>query len=38
MINDRGLDTKIEVDGRISPLNIETYGKEVIVPENKFPF
>lgn len=28
MINDRGLDTKIEVDGRISPLNIETYGKE----------
>ena len=27
-INDRGLDTKIEVDGRISPLNIETYGKE----------
>ena len=28
MINDRGLDSKIEVDGRISPLNIETYGKE----------
>lgn len=28
MINDRGLDTKIEVDGRISPLNIETYGKK----------
>ena len=27
-INDRGLDTKIEVDGRISPFNIETYGKE----------
>lgn len=28
MINDRGLDTKIELDGRISPDNIRTYGKD----------
>ncbi len=28
MINDRGLDTKIEVDGRISPANLQTYGRE----------
>ena len=28
MIRERGLDTKIEVDGRISPANIQTYGKE----------
>jgi len=27
MITDRGLKTKIEVDGRISPDNIRTYGK-----------
>ena len=27
MITDRGLNTKIEVDGRISPDNIRTYGK-----------
>ena len=27
MIEERGLDTKIEVDGRISPENIRTYGK-----------
>lgn len=27
MIDERGLDTKIEVDGRISPENIRTYGK-----------
>ncbi len=27
MIKERGLDTKIEVDGRISPENIRTYGK-----------
>ena len=26
MIQDRGLDTKIELDGRISPDNIRTYG------------
>ena len=26
MIDDRGLNTKIEVDGRISPENIKTYG------------
>lgn len=26
MIDDRGLNTKIEVDGRISPDNIKTYG------------
>lgn len=28
MINERGLSTKIEVDGRISPQNIQDYGKE----------
>ena len=28
MIDDRGLDTKIELDGRISPDNIRTYGKD----------
>lgn len=28
MIRERGLDTKIEVDGRISPANIQMYGKE----------
>lgn len=28
MIKGRGLNTKIEVDGRISPANIEKYGKE----------
>lgn len=28
MINERGLDTKIELDGRISPDNIRTYGKD----------
>ena len=28
IINARGLDTKIEIDGRISPQNIQTYGKE----------
>lgn len=27
MITDRGLNTKIEIDGRISPDNIRTYGK-----------
>ena len=26
MIDERGLDTKIEIDGRISPQNIEAYG------------
>ena len=26
MIDDRGLDTRIEIDGRISPQNIEDYG------------
>ena len=30
MICDRGLQTKIEVDGRISPANIETYGKDLV--------
>ncbi len=29
MINERGLDTKIELDGRISPDNIRTYGKNL---------
>lgn len=29
MINERGLDTKIELDGRISPENIRTYGKDL---------
>ena len=29
MIDERGLDTKIELDGRISPDNIRTYGKDV---------
>ena len=29
MIDDRGLDTKIELDGRISPDNIRTYGKDM---------
>ena len=29
MINERGLDTKIELDGRISPDNIRTYGKDL---------
>lgn len=28
MIKERGLNTKIEIDGRISPANIEKYGKE----------
>lgn len=28
MIKERGLDTKIEIDGRISPDNIKTYGKK----------
>lgn len=28
MINERGLQTKIELDGRISPDNIRTYGKD----------
>ncbi len=28
MIDERGLDTKIELDGRISPDNIRTYGKD----------
>lgn len=28
MIDDRGLDTKIEIDGRISPDNIRTYGEK----------
>lgn len=28
MINDRGLSTKIEVDGRISPQNIKDYGRD----------
>lgn len=28
MIEERGLDTKIEIDGRISPDNIRTYGRE----------
>lgn len=28
MIDGRGLDTKIELDGRISPDNIRTYGKD----------
>ena len=28
MIDERGLDTKIEVDGRISPQNIVDYGKK----------
>lgn len=28
MIDDRGLDTKIELDGRISPDNIRAYGKD----------
>lgn len=30
MINERGLDTKIELDGRISPDNIRTYGKDLV--------
>ena len=30
MITDRGLKTKIEVDGRISPDNIRTYGLSVV--------
>ena len=29
MINERGLDTKLELDGRISPDNIRTYGKDL---------
>ena len=29
MINERGLDTKIGLDGRISPDNIRTYGKDL---------
>lgn len=29
MINERGLDTKIELDGCISPDNIRTYGKDL---------
>ena len=29
MINERGLDTTIELDGRISPDNIRTYGKDL---------
>lgn len=29
MINERGLATKIELDGRISPDNIRTYGKDL---------
>ena len=29
MINERGLETKIELDGRISPDNIRTYGKDL---------
>lgn len=29
MINERRLDTKIELDGRISPDNIRTYGKDL---------
>lgn len=29
MINDRGLSTKIELDGRISPENIRSYGRDV---------
>ena len=29
MIIERGLDTKIELDGRISPDNIRTYGKDL---------
>lgn len=29
MIDDRGLPTKIELDGRISPENIRTYGRDV---------
>ena len=29
MINERGLDTKIELGGRISPDNIRTYGKNL---------
>lgn len=29
MIDRRGLDTKIEIDGRISPDNIRTFGKDV---------
>ncbi len=28
LIRERGLSTKIEIDGRISPQNIQTYGKE----------
>lgn len=28
MIEERGLDTKIEIDGRISPDNIRTYGRK----------
>lgn len=30
MISERGLDTKIEVDGRISPQNIADYGKDLV--------
>lgn len=30
MIDERGLNTKIEIDGRISPANIETYGKGIV--------
>lgn len=30
MIDERGLDTAIEIDGRISPANIETYGAGVV--------
>ena len=29
MIDDRQLDTKIELDGRVSMENIENYGKEL---------
>lgn len=30
MIDERGLDTKIEIDGRISPANMEAYGKGIV--------
>jgi len=30
MIDERGLDTAIEIDGRISPVNMETYGASVV--------
>ena len=30
MIDERGLNTKINIDGRISPSNVEMYGKDIV--------